>query len=83
MNYKKIKHLAEAVLKNKTAEEMVNFLKGILTSKEIMEMSTRLEIVKMLKKGIPQRVIAEKIGVGVATITRGSKELQMGRFRNV
>ena len=64
-------------------EEMVNFLNGILTPKEKEELVRRLDIVKMLKRGIPQHEIAQKLGVGVATVTRGSKEIQMGRFKNV
>ncbi len=64
-------------------EEMTNFLNGLLTPKERVEFVRRLDIVKMLKKGMPQHKIAEKLGVGVATVTRGSKEIQMGRFKNV
>ena len=64
-------------------KEMENFLNGILTPKEKQEFVRRLDIVKMLKKGIPQHEIAEKLKVGVATVTRGSKEIQMGRFKNV
>jgi TrpR family trp operon transcriptional repressor len=78
-----IKRLAKAFLENQDSEEMIDFLRGILTSKELSELSTRLEIVKMLKQGVPQHTIAEELGVGVATVTRGSKELQQGRFKNV
>ena len=70
-------------LKLTTAKEMSEFLKGILTPKEITELAARIEIVKQLKKGKPQREIADDLGVGVATVTRGSKELQLGRFKNV
>jgi len=64
-------------------EEMTNFLNGLLTPKEREEFVRRLDIIKMLKKGMPQHTIAEKLGVGVATVTRGSKEIQMGRFKNI
>lgn len=62
---------------------MLDFLKGILTPKEIEEISTRLSIVKMLKKGVPQHQIAKKLGVGIATVTRGSKEIKNNRFANI
>lgn len=75
--------LVSTFLTIKTAQEMHEFLVGILTPKELVELPTRLEIVKMLKSGIAQHEIAEKLGVGVATVTRGSKELQKGRFKNV
>lgn len=57
-----------------------DFLVGILTPKEIEEIAVRIEIIKQLKKGIPQQQIAKKLQVGIATVTRGSKELQKGRF---
>ena len=49
--------------------------------KEREELPTRIEIIKMLKKGIPQHQIAENLGVGIATVTRGSKEIQQGTFK--
>jgi len=63
--------------------EMKNLLEGILTPKEKLELVQRLDIVKMLKKKVPQHRIAEKLGVGVATVTRGSKEIQRGKFENI
>lgn len=62
---------------------MENFLLGLLTPQEIMELPTRIEIVKLLKKGIPQVQIAKKLGIGVATVTRGSTEIKKGRFINI
>lgn len=75
--------LVEVFLKIKTKEEMSDFLNGILTQQELIEIPTRLEIVKLLKEGVGQHAIAEKLGVGVATVTRGSKEIQKGRFGNI
>jgi len=75
--------LVEAFLKNKSASEMLDFLKGILTPKELEELVMRLQIVKLLKKGLPHQEIARRLGVGVATVTRGSREIRMGRFKNI
>ena len=79
----KVGELVEAFLKNKSNEEMLDFLKGILTPREIEKLSTRLQIVKLLKKGLPHQEIARRLEVGVATVTRGSRELRMGRFSRV
>ncbi len=68
-------------LKNK--EEMARFLRGILTPKEIEELPLRLQITKLLASGVPQRAIAQKLGVGIATVTRGSRELKGGYFKSV
>lgn len=80
---KELEDLIKTLLKIKTEKEMFDFLQGILTPKELLELPNRLTIVKMLKKGISQHEIAEKLHAGIATVTRGSKELQKGRFYNV
>lgn len=79
----KVGELIETFLKIKSAEEMLDFLKGILTPNELDQLSTRLQIVKLLKKGIPQHQIAERLKVGIATVTRGSRELKLGRFKKI
>lgn len=79
----KVGELVEAFLKNRTSAEMLDFLKGILTPNEFEEITTRLQIVKLLKKGLPHQEIARRLGVGVATVTRGSRELKLGRFSKV
>lgn len=67
----------------KTKKEMKDFLEGLLTPKEAKELAQRLEIVKMLKADLPQHEIARRLKVGVATVTRGSKELAKGKFKYV
>ena len=76
-------NLIDMLLQIKTRGEMLDFLKGVLTPRELQEIPTRLAIVKMLKKGLPQHTIAQTLGVGIATVTRGSKEIQKGRFKIV
>jgi TrpR family trp operon transcriptional repressor len=84
MNEKKyLSELIATLLAIKTPEEMRNFLEGIFTAKELIEVPTRLQIVKKLKEGVAQHQIAEELAVGVATVTRGSKELQKGKFTSV
>jgi Trp operon repressor len=83
MSEKKIEDLANEFLKIKSKQAMVEFLYGLFTLKELETFCTRVDIVKMLKKGLPQRDIAEKLRVGVGTVTHGSLELQRGRFKNL
>lgn len=72
--------LITCLLAIKDPAMMLDFLKGILTPGELVEINTRLKIVRMLKQGVDQHSIAKKLKIGVATVTRGSKELQKGRF---
>ncbi len=58
-----------------------DFLMAVTTQKERDELTKRVQIVKRLVKGIPQLQIAKDLGVGVATVTRGSKELASGHFK--
>lgn len=62
-------------------ELLENFLVGVTTEKERGELVRRVEIIKRLVAGEPQAKIANDLGVGVATVTRGSKELAQGRFQ--
>lgn len=80
---KELEELIKTFLRMNSKEHMKDFLEGMLTPKELEELPHRLEIVKMLKRGVSHHDIAGKLGVGVATVTRGSHELQKGRFKYV
>ena len=73
-----ISELAQVLVKIKDKKTAEDFLVNILTPKELDEVSRRLQIVKMLKKGMAQREIAEKLHVSIGTVSRGSRELQYG-----
>ena len=73
---KHLNELTETILELKTSEEVLDFLNWILTPQEFEQLPVRLQIVKMLKKKVPQRKIAKTLGVGIATVTRGAKEVQ-------
>lgn len=58
------------------AAELEKRLTVLLTPNEISEMVRRLKIIALLDEGIPQRDIAKQLGVGIATVTRGSRALK-------
>ena len=65
--------LAEiATLDKKLLQE---FLIDLLTPAEYKEIALRWQIVKLLHQGVPHRAIAKQLGVGIATVSRGSREL--------
>jgi len=78
-----VQQLAPYFLEIKDKKEMMDFLLALFTPAELDTMMKRIEIVKMLKKKTPQRIISEKLGVGVATITHATRELKQNRFQNV
>lgn len=60
-----------------------DFLIGITTQKEREELVKRVQIIKGLIAGESQQKIANRLGVGIATVTRGSKELSNNRFKSL
>lgn len=64
-------------------EKLENLLKGLLTPSELTEIAERIRIVQLLKRGVAQHEIAKRLKIGVATVTRGSKELKQGNFKYV
>ncbi|MBT2773364.1 helix-turn-helix domain-containing protein [Halomonas sp. ISL-60] len=50
-------------------------LASLLTPAEYQEISKRLQIFRLLRDGVPHRKIAEILGVGIATVSRGSRAL--------
>lgn len=68
----------EAMLSLKTKEECYAFLEDACTIKEILDMSQRLEVAKMIDKKISYAKISEKTGASTATISRISKCYEYG-----
>jgi|SRR3989338_3119952 len=55
---------------------MAEFLVDILTPAEFEALALRWQIVKKLNKGEDYRSIIGELGIGMSTITRGSRELR-------
>lgn len=67
--------LIDHLLAQQTPEAMANALHKLLTDAEFSEVIKRLQIFKMLEAGVPQRQIAQQLGVGIATVSRGARAL--------
>lgn len=70
--------LYRAFSKIRAPGEAEKFLQDILTPRELESIAERLQIVKLLAKGMPHRKIAQKLGVSISKTTRGSRVLQCG-----
>lgn len=71
------KELVEVLVKaggNKNL--MTEFLVDITTPSELEALALRWQIVKKLNKGETHRFIAGDLGLGISTVTRGSRELR-------
>ena len=72
--------VANYLLAQERLPAMTEALEALLTPYEQQEVIHRLQIFILLTKGLSQREIAKQLGVGIATVTRGSKALQAGKF---
>jgi len=72
----KIKEISRVLAATDDPRLIEGFLKSILTKSEIDEISSRWELVKLLNDGMSQRKIAERLGLSLCKITRGSRELK-------
>ncbi len=72
----KIDEIASVLAITDDEKEIAGFLKSLLTETEANEVSSRWELVKLMNDGMSQRKIAEKLGLSLCKITRGSKELK-------
>ncbi len=60
----------------KNSKTLSSFLNDLLSPEELAVLPMRWQIIKRLNQGQPQHEIAKELGIGVATVTRGSKMLQ-------
>ena len=72
------KGLCKALLCLKSENECMALLEDLCTIKEIMDMSQRLSVAKMLDKGISYAEISKQTGASTATISRVSKCYEYG-----
>jgi len=79
------KELVHILTKIKDKRTLMKFLEDLFTPREFNDIASRIQIVKQLNKGIPQRQIAKNLGIGIATVTRGSRQRQQkgGGFSKV
>ena len=71
-----IKKLVNHLLAQDSPAAMEKALGDLLTASELDDVARRLQIIEMLAEGVPQRQIAERLGVGIATVSRGSNVLK-------
>ena len=64
------KLLIDAILSLKTEEECAAFIEDIMTTKEILDMSQRMMVAKLLDEGLVYSKIMEKSGASSTTISR-------------
>ena len=73
-----VKHLFEAVLQLENVEECYQFFEDVCTINELLSLSQRFEVAKMLTENKTYLAIAEQTGASTATISRVNRSLNYG-----
>ncbi len=71
-----IREITNFILKLRSREELMAFLKEMLSESEIATLSKRWRILSMLAEGRTQRDIVKELNVSLCKVTRGSKILK-------
>ena len=73
-----VDYLFRAILSLKDKEECYTFFEDICTINELLSLSQRFEVAKMLREKKTYLEIAEKTGASTATISRVNRSLNYG-----
>ena len=73
-----VDYLFDAILSLKDREECYTFFEDVCTINELLSLSQRLEVAKMLREQRTYLEIAEKTGASTATISRVYSSLNYG-----
>ena len=73
-----VETLFEAIIQLKTVDECVDFFEDLATINEILSLSQRFEVARMLRQHKTYLEIAEKTGASTATISRVNRSLNYG-----
>ena len=73
-----VDHLFDAILRLQNKEECYTFFEDVCTVNELLSLSQRFEVAKMLRDQKTYLDIAEKTGASTATISRVNRSLNYG-----
>ncbi len=73
-----VNHLFDAILCLENREECYSFFEDVCTVNELLSLSQRFEVAKMLRDQKTYLDIAEKTGASTATISRVNRSLNYG-----
>ena len=73
-----VDQLFDAILSLKNKEECYTFFEDVCTINELLSLSQRFEVAKMLRQKKTYLEISEKTGASTATISRVNRSLNYG-----
>jgi TrpR family trp operon transcriptional repressor len=74
-----LKLLTDTLWQIQDRDELEKVLEDLMSPWELVEIAERINIIRSLKEGKTQRVIADDLGISVTTVSRGSRVLKYWR----
>lgn len=71
--------LVDALMTLETKEEYLAFLEDLLTTKEMLDLSQRIMVAKLLTEKMVYSKIADRTGASSATISRVNRSFSYGK----
>lgn len=68
--------MTSAIASFDDAETVARLLRELFSPNEIRDVALRWRLLELLRCGMPQRAIAERLGISLCKITRGSRILK-------
>ena len=78
IRWTEVDHLFEAILTLKDKEECYTFFEDVCTINELLSISQRYEVAKLLREGQTYLDISNATGASTATISRVNRSLNYG-----
>ena len=75
---KEVEQLFKAILSLEDVKECYDFFEDVCTINELLSLSQRFEVAKLLNEGLIYNDILEKTGASSATISRVNRSLNYG-----
>lgn len=73
-----VERLADALVAIDDREQMLAFLRDVCSYTELGALAQRLEVARLVDRGVPYAEIARQLGASTATVTRVAQWLRHG-----
>jgi TrpR-related protein YerC/YecD len=73
-----VEQLADALVQIDDREQMLAFLRDVCSYTELAALAQRLEVARLVDRGVPYAEIARQLGASTATVTRVAQWVRHG-----
>jgi TrpR family trp operon transcriptional repressor len=71
-----MKEIVDALVAVKSSRDASAFLRALWSPQEVLAIKHRLRAIQMLRSGVSHRQVRDRLGIGIATVTRAARVLR-------